>query len=743
MYKIMRGLRTGLRRLLGLGGTEQSVPDGGVVVDTPGQAEQAGSERAGDEERHTVTDEDGVDRAGTLSGAGFEQIFSALGVPTFILDRDGNVAEWNEAMIALTGVTREEAIGHGHVSELFYHDGRRAATLADKVIEAPESADREYGVERDDADRTRYRDSSTMVNRRGEQVHIEFAATPLYDDAGDLVGVVEVVIDRTENVNERDAIRELVAEIRGTAEAIGGGNLDARASCHESFSHLDAEITGVVDVVNRMASNLDELAGSVDRAGTLSGAGFEQIFSALGVPTFILDRDGNVAEWNGAMIALTGVTREEAIGHGHVSELFYHDGRRAATLADKVIEAPESADREYGVERDDADRTRYRDSSTMVNRRGEQVHIEFAATPLYDDAGDLVGVAEVVIDRTENVNERDAIRELVAEIRETAESIGEGNLDARASCHESFAHFDEEITGVVDVVNRMASNLDELAGSVDRKARELGETVEEATEAANTIAKNVEDQNELLEEGVSEMQSFSAGMEEVAATADQVDDAASAASNAAEEGLDASEDARQATDDVVEIGDELVESVGQLSARMDDIEEVIEVISDVAEQTNLLALNANIEAARAGDGGDGFAIVAEEVKKLADETRGHTDDITASLAELQAQSDETSEAVGRSHDRIKDAGEQIETVLDSLGEIADAVDEAASGVAEVARTTDDQAATVEELTATLESVRERSDRTETAADRIVATTTQQEAAVDELIARVERLDADR
>jgi len=86
---------------------------------------------------------------------------------------------------------------------------------------------------------------------------------------------------------------------------------------------------------------------------------------------------------------------------------------------------------------------------------------------------------------------------------------------------------------------------------------------------------------------------------------------------------------------------------------MDDIEEVIEVISDVAEQTNLLALNANIEAARAGDGGDGFAVVAEEVKKLADETRGHTDDITASLAELQAQSDETSEAVGRSHDRIK------------------------------------------------------------------------------------------
>ncbi|EMA66076.1 methyl-accepting chemotaxis sensory transducer with Pas/Pac sensor [Halorubrum aidingense JCM 13560] len=515
-------------------------------------------------------------------------------------------------------------------------------------------------------------------------------------------------------------------------------NPDEQGSVTTGADGADADATATAD--DEAHTVTDERG--VNRAETLAGAGFEQVFDATSVPTFILDAEGNVAEWNESIVSLTGTEREDAVGHSHVSELFYPDGRRADTLADKVLDAPDTADAVHGVERCDSARNRYRDTSTMVDRHGDEKHIEFTATPLYD-GDEVIGVTEVVVDRTENVTQREATAALLAEVRETAEAIGDGDLDARARRKSSFETLDEDRLRVIEVVNAMAENLDTLSTSVHEQAREIDGTVREASDAAADIAANVDEQNELLEESVSEMQSFSAGMEEVAATADQVDSAAVAASEAADEGLDASEDAREATEDVVEIGDELVDSVGALSERMDDIEEVIEVISDVAEQTNLLALNANIEAARAGDGGDGFAVVAEEVKKLADETRGYTEDITGSLDELQAQSDETSAAVERSHERIEDAGTEIETVLDSLEAIAGAVDEAAAGVAEVARTTDDQAATVEELTSSLEAVRERSDRTETATDRIVDATDEQEAAVDELIARVERLDANQ
>jgi len=462
------------------------------------------------------------------------------------------------------------------------------------------------------------------------------------------------------------------------------------------------------------------------------------LLDGIGSPVFMLDADGEIVAWNSAIEDLTGASAEEARGHGHASEMFYPDGRRAQTLADKVIEHPKSAHEEFDVELEDRSTWLYCDESVMTDQHGDDRNIYFTAMPLYED-GELVAVIETVRDRTDQIRRQQAVEGLVDELGTSMGKLMEGDLDARASFVDENNCLDDRLLSVVDDLNRMADAFQNTAAGVDEGTVRLGESVEEAMGAAEEIAENVGEQNELLSEGVSEMQTFSASMEEVAATAEEVDTAAEQARDAATDGLDASEDAREATEEVTEIGEELVDSVTDLGDRMDDIEAVVEVISDVAEQTNLLALNANIEAARAGKDGDGFAVVAEEVKTLADETRQHTEEITGNIEELQSQTDSTVVAADQSHQQIDHAADQIDDVLEAFEDIASSIDQAADGIAEVSRATDDQAATVEELTATIEEVRERSKESQHAADRIVAATDDQSEAIAELSRRVGEL----
>jgi methyl-accepting chemotaxis protein len=464
------------------------------------------------------------------------------------------------------------------------------------------------------------------------------------------------------------------------------------------------------------------------------------LIDGVGMPVFILDREGSIAAWNHSIEELTGNGDDVAIGSTAPSTVFYPDGREREMLAQTVLDAPESADDHAGVELEDGALSLYATDETLTDRWGNTRHLQHTSMPLYED-GEFVAVIQAVRDRTEEVKRQDAVADLVEEVRGTLHDLADGHLDSRAAFDADGGAVDDRLAEVVTELNRTAAEFESLAGDVDDETRSLADAIDRTASAAADIAENVDDQNGLLREGAEEMQSFSASIEEVAATTDEVETAADEARSAATEGLDASEDAREATEGVVDVGEELVEDVTTLGDRMDDIEEVVEVISEVAERTNLLALNANIEAARAGEDGDGFAVVAEEVKSLAEQTHDHTEEITDDIRTLQAQTDDTIEAATRSVERIGTASTRIDAVLETFEEIAETIDRVADGVAEVSRTTDDQAATGEELTATIETLRNRAAETAEAADRIVAAADEADAAVDELTQSVEELRA--
>lgn len=472
---------------------------------------------------------------------------------------------------------------------------------------------------------------------------------------------------------------------------------------------------------------------------TLVDDNVEQLLDGLHQPTFVLDADGRIVGWNEAIAELTGAAPDEAIGHDTASEMFYPDGRRAKTLADKVLDTPTRAHEEYDVDLVDPDRHQVADTSTMIDQHGDEKHIRFAATPQYRD-GRLVGVIETVVDQTAEVERRQAVEAIVRELTTTLNAVRDGNLDTRANLQSiNTAAIDDNLLDVAEALNAFIDEFQALSGEVEAAADRLVAATEQVNENIRDITDHVESQDQMLDDAVAEMESFSARMEEVAATAKQVDDAADEARTLAEDGVATSRDARQATKEVSEIGNELVADIEQLEAQINDIDEIVEVIDDVADQTNLLALNANIEAARATTDGGGFGVVADEIKTLANQTQQHTDEITETITTLRERTDQTVDSVRTARDQIEGASEQLTDMLAAFENIADAVEEAAEGITEVSRANDEQAASVEEVTATLEHIKQLSTDTRSQADEVTEATDQQTYDIEELQTSIEQL----
>jgi methyl-accepting chemotaxis protein len=537
----------------------------------------------------------------------------------------------------------------------------------------------------------------------------------------------------------------------GPADPLGGEGATPDEFVDAVFDRLAGELgPGAADALETaredLKSGLDGAATPGDApatAGAAAGLDYHRILHHIGTPLFVLDAEGEILTWNSQLERLTGVSEEDAKAMEMASMAFYPDGRRAKTLADKVIDAPERTDEEYGVPRvESASFTLYRDTSVMLDQDGEEVHISFSAAPIHDEDGDLVAVVEMVQDRTGDVLRHEHTADLVTELEETMRAIRSGDLDARAAFHNDDGHVDASLLGVVDELNDMGDTLRELIERVDGNANDLVAAADQSAEAAVDVEGAVAEQNELLGEVADDVQEVSASMEEIAATSNEVAAAASRAKDAVADGVDAGEQARSVTTDLTGTSETLVADVTGLEERMAEVSEITDIIADVAEQTNMLALNANIEAARAGESGSGFAVVADEVKTLANETGEYAERISRNVAEVQKQATETVGTVEESNQQIQRAETEIGDALDALDDIADAVDEAANGIEEVADANDGQADAIEGVTTTIEEARSHAQDAETAAGRIVDATESQTSSVADLVDSVERLHDD-
>jgi methyl-accepting chemotaxis protein len=293
-----------------------------------------------------------------------------------------------------------------------------------------------------------------------------------------------------------------------------------------------------------------------------------------------------------------------------------------------------------------------------------------------------------------------AITRMAARLLQAMNAVAEGNLsepplDARGS----------------DELAMLARATDRMAASLRKVIQEVRGSAESVTSGASQIAAASEEISSGMTDQASQVTQVSAAVEEMAASIVEVARKSSDASTAAAEAGSTAESGGQVVRNTVEGMNDINEavsdssrSVAELGKRGQQIGEVIAVINDIADQTNLLALNAAIEAARAGEHGRGFAVVADEVRKLADRTTKATEEIAESIRAIQTETESAVDKMNRGTGQVARGVEQATSAGESLEKIVRASRDVADMIRAIAAAAEQQSSASEQVSQSINSI---------------------------------------
>ncbi len=301
-------------------------------------------------------------------------------------------------------------------------------------------------------------------------------------------------------------------------------------------------------------------------------------------------------------------------------------------------------------------------------------------------------------------------------IKSTVEEFAGGDLTKRAGIKVTVLgrEIDDEITELSKSVDSMASQMSTVIAGITDSSGLLASAAEQLSASSAQIAEGADRQSGQTTQVATAMEEMNATVLEVARNSQTVSESARQAQETAENGGKVISQAVSAMKEVAESTSVTAETIKRLGKSSEDIGAIVSVINDIADQTNLLALNAAIEAARAGEQGRGFAVVADEVRKLAERTTRATKEISGMINSIQV---ETNKAVNEMADgthKVENGVRLANEAGDALGNIVNGVHTVTEMIAQIATSAEEQSATTEEITQNMESIKDVSKSSVTA-----------------------------
>ena len=390
-----------------------------------------------------------------------------------------------------------------------------------------------------------------------------------------------------------------------------------------------------------LAQNLETMVAELKNK-----LGFSQgVLHSIPIPTTIIDVECKILWVNQAACSMLGKTAAPESYVGMRSGAFILNDPAKSPNINKTI----------------TERITVSTNVEIVALSGRSYHVAVNASPIHDMDGNLLGGMVFWSDFTEMAAQQRRVEQQNALIADAA---------VKASA----------------VSDRMASASQELSTQIEQGN------------------KGAQEQNNRVQDTVTAVEEMNATILEVARNAGDTARGAQEAGDKAREGADIVVQVVAAVGSVREAADKLKKNMRGLGQQARNIGAVLGVISDIADQTNLLALNAAIEAARAGEAGRGFAVVADEVRKLAEKTMHATKEVGQAISGIQHGTAETERMVDEATTAVDSATALAERSGMALSEIVAVVETAGDQMRAIATAADQQSATSEEINRSIEAI---------------------------------------
>ena len=305
--------------------------------------------------------------------------------------------------------------------------------------------------------------------------------------------------------------------------------------------------------------------------------------------------------------------------------------------------------------------------------------------------------------------------------------------DALHSIAQGFNDAMSELETMVADVEQFAVDVATATTEVTDRVDSVADGATQTTHSVTTIVEGADSQRSQLERVAGDMENMSATIQQVAASTQEVSETSREAADLCDRGQTATAEAVSQLHTIDAQTQSAAATVGQLAAEMRSVGQIVETISEIAEQISILALNANIESSRSDVAGDGFGVVADEIKALASDTQKSAAEIEALIETLRQQTDDCVDEMESIRTGVADGVETVEDAEAVLDSIAQQVDHADSGIQEISTAMDTQATAVSTVSGTVDELAEISCETADEATS-VGTTVEQQADTLEAVA---------